>query len=196
MDTSTLSPSQARLKLTIINKQAEAKNSYELHADMKDMGLPDEVIEILEQILRVTSKVAGKAISIGKIIVVSLLEYAKKHPLQVAGLALGLGATYAIGLAVHSLFAVAPAVSHWFGIGPLLAKLVGVIAGLFKTVAMPVMVAAPLVGVVAGEMLDRKFPIVSQSVKEIAEGFFELFSQIINSLKDEFDFGQTNQAYN
>ncbi|HEY9879456.1 MAG TPA: hypothetical protein V6D29_13455, partial [Leptolyngbyaceae cyanobacterium] len=134
-------------------------------------------------------------ISIGKIIVLKILQYAMEHPLQVAGLALGIGATYAIGVAVHSLCALAPAVTHWPFIGGMLAKLASAVAGLFKAVFMPAMVAAPLVGVIAGELFDQKYPQISDSLQKVAKDFFELFSGIINSIQDELDFNEANQAF-
>lgn len=188
MEASILSPSQARLKLTILNKQAEAKNSYEFYSEMKELGLPDEVIELLERILRVTSKVAGKTISVGKIIVIKLLEYVAQHPLQVAGLAVGLGSTYALGVALHGIFALVPALAKWPLIGGPLSKIALLIASLCKTVFVPFMVVLPVVGVTAGEMTDKKYPEISESLHKVVINFFELFGQIIDSIKDEFEF--------
>lgn len=196
MEASILSPSQARLKLTILNKQAEAKNSYEFYSEMKGLGLPDEVIEILERILRVTSKVAGKIISIGKIVIVKLLEYVAQHPLQVAGLAVGLWSTYALGVALHGIFALVPALAKWPIIGGLLSKLALLIAGLCKTIFVPLMAVLPVVGAVAGEIVDKKYPEISESLHKVATDFFELFSQIIDSIKNEFDFdAMSSQAF-
>lgn len=195
METSALSPSQARLKLTILHKQAEAKAGYEFYTDMKDIGLPNEVIEILEKLLKVTFKVAGKTISIGKIIVTELIDYVVKHPLQVAGLAVGLGAACTLGIAIHGLFCLVPALHSWFMVGGLLSQLMQTIASLCQTVAIPFMAIAPIAGAVTGEFFDRKFPEVSESLEQVIKDFFALFSQIINSIKDEIDFSETNQAF-
>lgn len=195
MEVSDMSPSQARLKLTILDKQAEAKNSYEFYLQMKNLGLPDEVIEILERILKVTSKVAGKVIAIGKIIVIKMLEYVSKHPLQVAGLALGLTTTYALGMAVHGLFALIPTLAKWKIIGGLLAKLALLTAKLCQTLFVPIMVVAPIIGVTAGEIFDKKYPEVSESLRQASKDFFHFFSQIINSIKNEFDFSNINQKF-
>lgn len=195
MEISVLSPAQARLKLTIFNKQAESKNSYEFYSEMKDLKLPNEVIEILEKILKVTANMTGKIISIGKIIVTQLLKYVAAHPLQVAGLAVGLGATYSLGVALHGLFALVPALAQWpFPVGWLLSKLAGVIASLCKTAFIPIMIVAPIVGVVAGDILDKKYPEVSESLKQVSKDFFEFFSQLIKSIKDELDFSELSQV--
>jgi len=190
-----LSPSQARLKLVLLNKQAEAKNSWEFYSEMKDLGLPDEVIEILQQVLKVTSKVAGTIISIGKIIVTKLIDYVAKHPLQVAGLAVGLGATYALGVALSGMFALIPTLPHWMGIGPFLTKLAMIIPNLCKTVFVPAMVLSPIVGSVAGEIFDKKYPAVSESLQQIAKDFFKLFAQIINSIKNELNFEDFKEGF-
>ena len=188
MEASPLNPSQARLKLAILNKQAEAKNSWEFYSEMMTLGLPDEVIEILKKVLKVTSKVAGTVISIGKIIVIKLIEYVAKHPLQVAGLAVGLGATYALGVALSGLFALIPTLPHWMGVGSLLTKLAMIIPNLCKTVFVPAMILSPVVGCVAGEIFDKKYPEVSESLQVIARDFFDFFAQIMNSIRDEIEF--------
>ena len=188
MESSPLNPSQARLKLAILNKQAEAKNSWEFYSEMMTLGLPDEVIEILKKVLKVTSKVAGTVISIGKIIVIKLIEYVAKHPLQVAGLAVGLGATYALGVALHGLFALVPELAQWKLIGGLLSKLAILIANLCKTIFVPLMLASPIAGGVAGEIFDKKYPEVSESLQKIARDFFDFFAQIMNSIRDEIEF--------
>jgi uncharacterized membrane protein len=185
MEASLLPPPQARLKLAVLSKQAEARNSYEFHSEMKELGLPDEVIEILERILRVTSKVAGKVICIGKIIVIKLLEYVVKHPFQVAGLAAGLASTYALGIALHGIFAWVSTLAEWPIIGSLLSKLALIIAHLCKTVFVPLMVILPVVGITVGEMADKKYPEISASFHKVSTDFFELLGQILNSIKDE-----------
>jgi hypothetical protein len=195
MEASMLSPSQARLKLAILNKQTEAKNSWEFYSEMRSLGLPDEIIEILQKVLKFTSKVAGTVISIGKIIVIKLVEYVAKHPLQVAGLAVGLGATYALGVALSGLFALVPTLPNWMGIGPLLTKLAMIIPNLCKTVFVPAMILSPVVGCVAGEIFDEKYPEVSESLQKIARDFFELFAQIMKSIRDEIDFTDFKESF-
>lgn len=195
METSVLSPAQARLKLTIFNKQAESKDSYEFYSEMKDLKLPNEVIEILERILKVTADMTGKIISIGKIIVTQLLKYVAAHPLQVAGLAVGLSATYTLGVVLHGLFALIPALAQVPWIGWLLSNLASVIASLCKTAFIPIMIVAPIVGVVAGDILDKKYPEVSESLKQVSKDFFEFFSQLINLIKDELGSSESSQFF-
>ncbi|ELS03608.1 hypothetical protein Xen7305DRAFT_00033320 [Xenococcus sp. PCC 7305] len=195
MKVSSLSPSQARLKLVILDKQAKAKNSYEFYSQIKDFKLPNEVVEILRKIQKVTSKIAGKVVAIGKIIVIKLLEYVAEHPLQIAGLAVGLVTTYALGVAIQGLFSLIPALAKWKLIGGLLAKLALLIAKLCQTIFVPLMFAAPIAGVVFGEMSDKKYPEISESLKQVVKDFFNFFSQIINSIKDEFDFSDYSQVF-
>lgn len=195
MESSPLNPSQARLKLAILNKQAEAKNSWEFYSEMRTLGLPEEVIEILQKVLKVTSKVAGTVISMGKIIVIKLIEYVAKHPLQVAGLAVGLGATYALGVALNGLFALVPELAKWKLIGGLLSKLAILIANLCKTIFVPLMLASPIAGGVAGEIFDKKYPEVSESLQKIARDFFDFFAQIMNSIRDEIGFADFKESF-
>ena len=195
MEAINISPAQARLKLTLLDKQAEAKSNWEFYSEMKGFGLPSEVIEILEQVLKTTSQVAGKTVSIGKIIVSKLLQYVAEHPLQVVGLAAGLCTTYALGVALGSLFALVPGLAKIWGIGAGLSKLALLIAGLCKTAFTPLMIASPIVGAVGGEILDNKFPQVSESFQAIAKDFFDLFSQIINAIKNDFEHSEHSPAF-
>lgn len=190
-----ISPAQARLKLTVLNKQAEAKNSWEFFSEMKSLGLPAEVIEILKKVLEVTSKVANKTIAIGKIIVSKLLRYTAEHPLQVAGLAVGLYATYTLGIALHGMFATASWIAGIPVIGTLVGKLALLIAGLCKTVIMPIMVMFPAAGAVGGEILDRKLPQISESCQKMAEEYFKLLNQIIDAIKDELESNERSPAF-
>ena len=195
MEVAAIPSAQAKLKLTILSKQAEAKNNWEFVSEMKDFGFPDEVVEILQKVLKVTSKVAGKAVSIGKIVVLELLKYVAKHPLQVVGLAAGLYTTYALGVAVHGLFAAAPGLAHVPIVGWLLSKLALLSGSLCKAAVTPFMMAAPVVGAVAGEIFDSKFPAVSKSLQKVAKDFFELLGEIINAIKNELDFSDSEQAF-
>ena len=190
-----ISPAQARLKLTILNKQAEAKDSWEFFSEMKSLGLPSEVIEILKTVLEVTSRVVDKTIAIGKIIVSKLLQYTAEHPLQVAGLAVGLYATYTLGVALHGMVAVAPWILKIPIIGAALSNLGLLITGLCKVVIIPILAASPVAGVVAGEILDKKFPQISESCQRITQEYFELFSQIINAVKDELNSSECNTSF-
>lgn len=195
METSQLSASQARLKLTILSKQAEAKNSYEVYSEMKGLGLPDDIIAILRKILAVTSKVAGKVIAIGKIIVIHLLDYVAKHPLQAAGITVGLGVTFTLGVGLHGLFAMVPGLAGVPILGGLLSKLALLIASICKTVFVPIMAIAPVVGGVAGEILDQKFPAINEGLQQAAKDFFEFLGKLINAIKDELELDTATPAF-
>ncbi len=197
------SRSQARLKLTILSKQAEAKSYYDFYSQMKAFRLPDDVVECLENILKVTSKVAGKTIAIGKLVVLQLLEYVAQHPLQVAGLTVGIGAayaltvgpTYALGVGLNALFTLIPELAKWKVIGSLLSKLALLVIHSCRTMFMPLVALAPLVGIVTGEIFDKKYPEVSESIQCVARDFFEFFTQLIDSIRDEIYFDESSPAF-
>ena len=195
MKHSKISAAQARLKLAILNKQAEAKSTWEFYSETKNFGFPGDVIEILTQILGVTSKVAGKTISIGRIVVFKLLEYVAKHPLQVAGLAAGLCSAYALGTALHGLFSAAPFLAQIPILGGKLAALALLVAKLCRTVFMPLMAISPIAGAVVGEIIDSKFPAVSESLQVVAKDFFYLFSQIIDTIRGELKSTNYSQGF-
>lgn len=195
MKNSKLTQAQAKLKLAILDKQAETKNKWEFYSEMRGLGLPDEIIGILEKILKVTSNIAGKAICIGKIIVMQLLDYVAMHPLQVAGLALGLGATYTLGVALGGLFASISSVSHLPHIGPLLGKLAVAVHNICRTIFVPAMILSPVVGCVAGEVFDKSYQEVNESLQRVAKDFFELFSQILNSIWNEINFDNLKESF-
>lgn len=195
MDSLSISPAQARLKLTLLEKNVEAKDSVVLYSEMRNLGLPAEVIEILTRLISATSKIGKKIVAIGKIIVSELLRYVGEHPVQVAGLAAGLYPTYALGGAIHALFTLSPYLSQIKIIGAPLAAIANIVARLCKTAFIPFMIAAPIVGAVSGDMTDKKYPQVSESVRDMALDFFQTFSQIVSAIKAELVGTEESPAF-
>ncbi len=59
-----LSIAQANLKLALWNSEAELVKSSELYIQLQELGLPEEVVSRLHEILTYTKKVAGRAFSV------------------------------------------------------------------------------------------------------------------------------------
>ena len=175
---STLSPAQAKLKLTLLDKKVEAKNSYEVYSEFLDIGLPPVVMEILDKISKVTWKIAQETFAVGKIILVELLKFVKKHPFVVAGLTVGC----LIGAAIGGLLTVSPMIANMPLLGSLLVKLLSVLSTLGKTV----FIAG---GLILGIKLDNKFPDVGQELHEIAKDFFKMLAEILESLQARYSNG-------
>jgi len=89
MTNSQPSKAQANLQLAILNKQAESSTSEELYIRIQKLGLPEEVVSRLHDLLLKVQQVAGKAIYIGKIILIKLLEFVEEHFFLVAGAGIG-----------------------------------------------------------------------------------------------------------
>jgi hypothetical protein len=94
-----LSTAQANLKLAIWNVEAESVKSGDLYIELQTLGLPEEVVSRLHQILTYTKKVASKVFSVGKIVLLKIIEFVKAHPFRVIGF--GIGAV--VGSAIASL---------------------------------------------------------------------------------------------
>lgn len=156
-----LSTAQANLKLAIWNAEAESVKSGNLYIELQTLGLPEEVVSRLHQILTYTKKVAGKVFSVGKIVLLKIIEFVKAHPFLVAGM--GIGAV--VGSAIASLIISIPF------IGQLLAPLAAILG---------VTVAA--VGAVVGHRLDKQFQNVGEDIVEIAQHFFALLADIFNTV--------------
>ena len=142
-------------------------SSSDLYLWLRDCGLPPEVAIRLKDMISVTRQIAGKAISLGKVIVIKLIEFVKAHPNMAVGIALG--------AMVSSLIISIPL------LGPLLA---------------PVLAPLGIViGAVAGHRLDMAIGgrmngdigiiEITQDVIEIARSFFQLFINTLLALLNE-----------
>lgn len=155
------SKGQANLQLTIWNKQAESFISEELYVRIQKLGLPEEVVVMLHDLLLKVQQVAGKVVHIGKIVLIKLLEFVEEHFFLVAGA--GVGAV--LGAALAGLITSVPF------IGPLLAPL---------ATALGITVTA--LGAIAGNELDKIIPNFGGSLIDTAKEFFKLFVSVLTAI--------------
>lgn len=159
---------QARLELALWQAEADTASSSDLYIRLSEMGLPSEVAIRLKELLEFVKPIGEKMVSIGKIIVLKLIEFIEKHPNLATGIALG--------AAVSSLIASIPF------LGPILAP-----------IALPLGVA---VGAIAGHRVDKaqsgkmngdlRLIDIAQDVIEIARAFLQLFIDTIMAVSAEF----------
>jgi hypothetical protein len=160
-----VSPAQARLKLTLWDLDANKTTDGDAYASFRGMNIPPEISSRLLDLMRITRKVGSKVFAVGKIILLKILDFIKKHPLLVTGL--GIGAV--LGMAVAGLILSVPF------LGTILAPLAKVL-GLTITIA----------GGVMGHRLDQAIPGVSQDIGEIINEFFSFFYAVFNAISPQF----------
>lgn len=162
MATNVLTPAEANLKQTILNAEAESISSSDIYAWLRESGLSSEAAIRLKSLIEVTAKIGDRIISVGKIILIKIIEFVKAHP----NLAVGI----AIGAAIGALVNMVPF------IGAFLAPIATVIG--------------VTIGVLGGHRLDKSangqdqntgLIAIAQDVIEIAKAFFKLLSDIFNT---------------
>ena len=168
MKASAMTLPQARLELALWQAEADMASSSNLYIRLTEMGLPSDVAIRLKELQEVVKPIGEKMVSIGKIIVLKLIEFMEKYPNLLTGIALG--------AAVSSLLASIPF------LGPILAPL-----------ALPLGIA---VGAIAGHRVDMAkggrmngdFGVIeiAQDVIEIARAFFQLFIDTLMAISGEF----------
>jgi ElaB/YqjD/DUF883 family membrane-anchored ribosome-binding protein len=161
MDNQNLSVPQANLKLALWNAEAESVKSIEVYVQLQELGLPEEVISRLHELVTFTKKVAGKVFAVGKIVVLKILEFVKAHPFLVVGV--GIGA--AVGAAIAGLITSIPF------LGQLLAPLAAALG-----------IAITVTGGIVGHNLDKRFQGVGEDIVEIAQHFFTLLTDVFNTV--------------
>ncbi len=159
---------QARLELALWQAEADMASSSDLYIRLTEIGIPSEVAIRLKELLELVKPIGEKLVSIGKIIVLKLIEFIEKHPNLATGIALG--------AAVSSLIASIPF------LGPILAP-----------IALPLGIA---VGAIAGHRVDKAqggkmngdlgLIDIAQDVIEIARAFFQLFIDTLVTISAEF----------
>ncbi len=168
MNTPLMTPAQANIELFLLSAEAEATTSSDLYAWLRDSGLPSEAAIRLKELVEVTESVGGRLVSIGKIVLIKILEFIKTHP----NLAIGI----AIGAAIGAIVSMIP---------------------FLGTYLWPVAAAVGVsIGAVAGHRLDKSavgqrgkvelnLITVSQDVIEIAKAFFQMLIDIVTMALDE-----------
>lgn len=156
---------KANFEIALWNADAETTKSRDLYLWLRESGLPDEVVVRLKNICDFTVKTADRIISIGKIILIKVIEFVKEHP----NLAIGV----AVGVALGLLSSMIPF------LGPYLAPIVGILGVTF--------------GAVAGNRKDRQDKgqlvnteanviTISEDIIDIARDFFKMLIDIFNTL--------------
>ena len=165
MSTHFITQAQANLELSLWNAEADATSSSDLYLWLRECGLPSEVAIRLKSLGDTTVKIVDRVVSIGKIILIKIIEFVKAHP----NLAIGI----AIGAAVGLLTSMVPF------LGPFLAPIVAA--------------AGIIIGAVAGHGLDKQMAgltitnqgsalTIAQSIIEIAREFFVLMIDILKTV--------------
>jgi ElaB/YqjD/DUF883 family membrane-anchored ribosome-binding protein len=165
MNAHVLTPSMANLELTLLNAEAESVSSSDLYLWLRESGLPSEVAIRLKNLVDTVKEIGNNTISIGKIILLKIIEFVKAHP----NLAIGI----AVGAAIGALVSMVPF------LGPYLAP-TAILFGIS-------------IGAIAGYRLDKiekeqsvdteANPIaIGQDVIEIAKAFFKLLIDIFNTV--------------
>lgn len=161
----TLSSATARLELAVLNAEAEAITTSDLYAWLRESGLPSEVAIRLTDLVDTVQDIGDQVISIGKIVILKIIEFCKAHPNLSAGIA--------VGAAVSAIVLLIP-----------------ILGSFLAPIALALGVT---LGAVAGHRLDRvsrgeldlgksEFMIVTESLIEIAREFFKLFAETINAV--------------
>lgn len=168
MGITTMTQPLARLELALWQAEADMASSSDIYIRLTEMGLPSEVAIRLKELLEWAKPIGDKMISIGKIIVIKLIEFIEKHPNLATGIALG--------AAVSSLIAAIPF------LGPILAP-----------IALPLGIT---VGAIAGHRVDKAqdgkmnsglgLIDITQDVIEIARAFFQFFIETLTAISAEF----------
>lgn len=118
----TMAMPQARLELALWQAEADMASSSDLYIRLTEMGFPSEVAIRLKELLEFVKTIGEKTVSIGKIVVLKLIEFIENHPNLATGIALG--------AAVSSLIASIPFLGHI--LAPIVLPLgiaIGAIAG-------------------------------------------------------------------
>lgn len=168
MNSQTVSRPQAALELALWQADADSVSAGDLYLWLRESGLPSEIAIRLGNLINHTKRVAGKVISLGKIILIKLIEFVRAHPNMMVGIALG--------AMIASLITSIPF------LGPMLAPIVvplGITIGA---------IAGHRVDVAASAKRSESMSVtgITQEVIEIARSFFQLFIDTILALTNEF----------
>lgn len=161
MNNQGLSMAQANLKLALWNVEAESVKSSEVYAQLQELGLPEEIVSRLHELITFTKKVAGKVFAVGKIVLLKIFEFVKAHPFLVVGA--GIGAV--VGVAIAGLITSIPF------LGQLLAP-----------VAAALGITVTVVGAVVGHRIDKQFQDVGEDIAEIVQQFFSFLADVFNAV--------------
>lgn len=166
-----VSQSQANLKMSLWQIEAQSVRNDDLYVWLNESNLPHEVIIRLHELATYTRKAGNKVFAVGKIIIIKIIEFIKAHPHLVVGAGIGV----ALGAAVNFLVNSIPF------IGQLLAPLATALAATLGIVVFGV----------AGHRVDKRFQGkevhagiigVAEDIIEVVTAFFKLMIDVFNTI--------------
>lgn len=166
MESLELSPAQSKLKLTLWNAEVESFDSRDFYIWLQDMGLPESVVMRLHDLAHKTVHMGKKVVSIGKVLLLKIINFVKENPCLVAGA--GIGTVF--GAAIYTLINSLP-----MGLGQILEPIARILG-----------LGAASLGASLGHSLDRELKSMSQSLQEAASSFFSLLANVLRSLANQF----------
>lgn len=147
---------RAQLDLAVMNGRAEQLDETDIFVWLDRAELPVAINSRLTELWAVTREIAGQVISVGRIIVMHIIDFVRTHPHTAMGMALG--------AAIGALTSMIPL------IGPLLAPLTAAVAS--------------FLGLAAGARLDTGCDSAMSAMILVARDFFALLADIFNTLRD------------
>lgn len=162
MTLGSLALPQANVKMALWQVEADSMSSSDLYVWIASSGVPDDIAIRLHELVSYTKKVGNKVISVGKIILIKIIEFIKEHPYLSMGVALGA----AVGLLVNAI--------------PFLGQVLAPLAA----------VLGITIGAIAGHRLDKRkqgkelYDVsvigITEEIIEIAKEFFQLLIEVFN----------------
>lgn len=89
MQRSNITRAQASLEMALWQVEADTVTSGDLYARLRSLGLAPEIAIRLKELATVTKKIGDKLVSLGKIVLLKLMDFIERHPYLAAGIALG-----------------------------------------------------------------------------------------------------------
>jgi hypothetical protein len=167
MQAGKMSIGQAKLKITLWNAEAESTSSSDLYLYLQEIGLPEEVVTRLHQLISNTIKVGQKVVSIGKVVILKIIEFVKAHPFLITSI----GISAVVASAIYSLIVSVPFLGQ-----------------LLEPVARALGIGIVVTGAVIGHTLDKKYADVAQNIVEVATEFFQLLIDVFSAISYEVVF--------
>lgn len=161
MNTCTLTPAQANLELIMLNAEANSIPSSNLYLWLRESGLPSEIAIRLRSFADTTAQVVGSVVSVGKIVLLRIIDFVKANPHMAIGIAIG-GAIGALSSMIPFL-------------GPYLAPLAIAVGATLGAVA-----GHRSDKIAKGDVVNTGLIAVAQDIIEIAKEFFTLIIDIFN----------------
>lgn len=171
-----LREAQANLDLVLLDAEANSIARSDLYLWLRKSGLPSEVVIRLNNFVDTTIEIANFIISIGKIVLIKIIEFVRAHPNLATGIA--------VGAAVGALVSMIPFLGPYLGtVAMALGVTLGAIVGYRRD------------KLDKGESADLDIynPIsITQDLIEIAKEFFKLLIDVFNLVFDGQDFNRVS----